>query len=126
MNIIPSYISLSFPPLGTYNRLVVIKAVRVLTGLGLKEAKDFTEQTGPHIVRVVCSDGVNWSTGVSVPAHAMYQNAIAELKANSVVVIENSVRSDILMDLRKIVTQAVTNNELELAFDLLTILKKYS
>lgn len=36
------------------NKIAVIKAVREITGLGLKEAKDATEQT-PHIIK----EGVN-------------------------------------------------------------------
>lgn len=108
----------------TYNRVGVIKDIRQLTGLGLKEAKELTEKQGTQLVQVRVSDIVNPYTNQPIPAKDVLTNAIADLRANGVIVVE-AVRAGTLAEVRQLAFDALLRDELDLAVALLHILRKF-
>lgn len=122
---ISKHYTMTFPADRNYNRVGVIKAVRSLTGLGLKEAKELTEKEGAQLVLVRAADTVNPYTNQPVSAKDVLYNAIAELRSNGVVVCE-AVRAGTLADVRKLASDALLRDELDLAAALIDILRKFS
>lgn len=122
---IAKHLKLTFPPVNSgYNRIQVIKAVRQLTGLGLKEAKELTEMVGPQLVRVRAEDQTDW-TGVLHTADAVFKSCMDAFKDNGVRVADASPVG-IMADLRKLAADAVMSSEFDLAQDLINIIRKYS
>lgn len=106
------------------NRVAVIKAIRQLTGLGLKEAKELTEKSGSQLVRVRVEDYVN-TYNETIPAKTALANALAELRRNGVNVVE-AVRVGTLDEVRKLASDALLRDELDMAAALIDILRKFS
>jgi len=99
-------------PLG--NKIAVIKAIRTLTGLGLKEAKDASERKGPQLL------------DLDFPGLTRYPNPNVEmenqfriLRAEGVLVGEPVHK--LLEELREIGAQALRMGEDELASEILQL-----
>lgn len=124
---IPKSIKLVFPSVGStnYDRIGVIKAVRALTGMGLKESKDMTEEAGEHVIRVSISDGVDFYSGQTVSAADRYKLAIENLRLNGVRVNENSLRSKMVEDVRRLASEAVLRDENDLAVALIEVVRRF-
>lgn len=122
---ISKHYTMTFPaPNSGYNRVGVIKAVRTLTGLGLKEAKDLTEVEGPQLIHVRATDTINPYTNQPVPAKMLLEDHIAEMRLNGVIVVE-AVRSGTLAEVRKLASEALLRDELDMAVALIDILRKF-
>lgn len=122
---INKHYTMTFPaPNSGYNRVAVIKAIRQLTGLGLKEAKDLTEKDGAQLVQVRVDDYVNAFDQV-IPAKTALENAITELRRHGVVAVE-AVRPGTLAEVRKLAADALMRDELDMAAALIDILRKFS
>ena len=106
------------------NRVAVIKAIRQLTGLGLKEAKDLTEKLGSQLVRVRVEDYVNTYNEV-IPAPTALANALAELRRNGVNVVE-APRAGTLDEVRKLAADALLRDELDVSVALIEVLRRFS
>lgn len=122
---INKHYNMTFPAVYSgYNRVAVIKAIRQLTGLGLKEAKELTEKDGAQLVNVRVDDYVNAFDQV-IPAKTALENAITELRRHGVVAVE-AVRVGTLAEVRKLAADALLRDELDLAAALIDILRKFS
>ena len=106
------------------NRVAVIKAIRQLTGLGLKEAKDLTEKLGSQLVRVRVEDYVN-SYNEVIPAPTALANALSELRRNGVNVVE-APRAGTLDEVRKLAADALLRDELDVSVALIEVLRRFS
>lgn len=122
---ISKHYNMTFPAHRDYNRVGVIKAIRQLTGLGLKEAKDLSEKQGTQLVLVRAVDTVNPYTERVMPAKTVLADAIAELRANGVIVVE-AIRAGTLAEVRQLASDALLRDELDLAVALLDILRKFN
>lgn len=122
---ITKHYTMTFPADRNYNRVGVIKVVRSLTGLGLKEAKDLTEKEGAQLVYVRAADTVNPYTNQPVSAKFFLDESVAELRRNGVVVCE-AVRAGTLAEVRKLASDALLRDELDLAVALIDIVRKFS
>lgn len=122
---ISKHYTMTFPAPGSSNRVAVIKIVRSLTGLGLKEAKELTEKEGAQLVQVRAADTVNPYTNQPVSAKFFLEESIAELRRNGVVVVE-AVRAGTLAEVRKLASDALLRDELDLAVALIDIVRKFS
>lgn len=97
------------PPTFIVNRVAAIKAIRSLTGLGLKEAKDASERAGVTQV-------FNLAPGLTPNDIDLY---VQTLRAEGVEV-GNSVHI-ILRDLRELAASALELDEDELANEILQL-----
>lgn len=123
---ISKHYTMTFPAVNSgYNRVGVIKAVRSLTGLGLKEAKELTEKEGAQLIQVRAADTVNPYTNQPISAKMFLEETIAEMRRNGVVVCE-AVRAGTLADVRKLASDALLRDELDLAVALIDIVRKFS
>lgn len=119
----------TFPLLGgcPYNRVAVIKAIRQLTGMGLKEAKDLTEKPGAQLIRAVVSDRpADGDFGVPyAPAQRVLDDALNVLRENSVNLDfgPGAGREWILSRLRELTSEAVLRDQFDLAEELLAVLR---
>jgi hypothetical protein len=95
------------------NKIEVIKAIRTLAGLGLKEAKDASERMGPQTFAIAAN-----TSGISNPQHYIEQQ-FQILTKNGAEVGEPVFM--ILEDLRKLGAQALLQGEDELASEILQL-----
>lgn len=99
----------SFP-----NKVAVIKAIRVLTGLGLKEAKDASERTGPQTFDIHAPNFAHFND---------IQRGVEEqfriLRAEGVEVGEPVWK--IIEELRKLGSQALLQGEDEFANEIMQL-----
>lgn len=127
---ITKHIKLTFPTVGSgYNRVNVIKAVRMLTGLGLKEAKDLTEKLGAQPIRVLVEDRRDYiDERKIIPAQQAYDEAMRTLRDNGVFVdsTPSASRQGMLDEVRKLASQAVLRDDFDLADALIAVLKRFS
>ena len=126
---IPNTIGLVIPGADTTMRLgrvEQIKAIRTLTGLGLKEAKDISDAPGKHFVKVLgVFDMFNDRTGTSNP-QANYEAVLRSLRATGVTVIDKSREySESLDRLAGLASSVLLCRQYDLAQDLLAVLQKY-
>ena len=122
---ITKHYQMVFPAVNSgYNRVAVIKAIRQLTGLGLKEAKDLTEKLGSQLVRVRVEDYVN-SYNEVIPAPTALANALSELRRNGVNVVE-APRAGTLDEVRKLAADALLRDELDVSVALIEVLRRFS
>lgn len=96
------------------NKVSVIKAIRTLTNMGLKEAKDASEKIGPQILQLCMANFMSYS----MPQKAIEDQFII-LRNNGVEVGEPVYK--LLEELRKIGAQALTQGEDELANEILQL-----
>lgn len=98
-------------PATYHNKVAVIKAIRTLTGLGLKEAKDASERNG-----VRQSFPLALFNGQNNP---QYEENCRILRAEGVDV--GPVAQKIIQELRKLGSQALLQGEDELANEILQL-----
>lgn len=126
---IPTFVTVTFPQnyeANCSNKVSTIKAIRLLTGLGLKEAKDLSEQFGEQRIKVTVRDGEDYATGRFVPAQENYERAIKELKSQNIPVVANCFRSKMINDVKRLASEAVLRDENDLAVALIDVLKRFS
>lgn len=106
-------ITVTFPPDYNGYKVVIIRAIRCLTGLGLKAAKDVSEALGPQALII---NTIN-------PAGSAAEDYIIEqvniLKSYGCVI--GPTAHDILDDLRELATMALQGHEDELANEILQL-----
>jgi len=90
-----------------YNKIAVIKAIRVLTGMGLKEAKDASETQGQQYFAAANID------------HALQQDQFRTLRTQGILVGDAVYK--MLDDLRALGAQALLQGEDELANEILQL-----
>lgn len=105
-------ITFSMPP-ALVNKIAVIKAIRSLTGTGLKEAKDASEYQGPQTweVRTTYMDGPDYQFEIEGFIRILVSNGVQ---------VQNSVYQ-ILQELRELGSQALLQGEDELANEILQL-----
>ena len=101
-------------PSSIANKIEVIKAIRMLTGMGLTEAKDASERAGPQTFPI---SSANFA-GLSFPQDHIEQQFMI-LSRNGVEVGEPVFM--ILEDLRKLASQALLQGEDDLANEILQL-----
>lgn len=126
---IPTFVTATFPlnyEANGSSRVSTIKAIRMLTGIGLKEAKDLSAQPGEQRIRVLVRDGEDYVTGRPISAEENYQRAINDLKAQNIRVVPNCFRSKMIEDVKRLASEAVLRDENDLAVALIDVLKRFS
>lgn len=126
---IPTFVTATFPlnyEANGSNKVSTIRAIRMLTGLGLKEAKDLSEQPGEQRIKVLVRDGEDYATGRAVSAQETYLRAINDLKAQNIRVVPNCFRSKMIEDVKLLASEAVLRDENDLAVALIDVLKRFS
>lgn len=101
-------------PATVLNKVEVIKAIRVLTGLGLKEAKDASEGTGPQTFDIYMPNFTTWPD----PQRGI-DKQFRILRNNGIEVGEPVWK--IIEDLKKLGSQALLQGEDELANEILQL-----
>ena len=89
-------------------KIQVIKAIRALTGMGLKEAKDASEIFEPQTITIR-----------TIISQQEFNDNIATLKANDVII--GTRVQEILEELRRLSTEAMKLHEDDLANDILQL-----
>jgi len=102
------------------NKVTAIKALRLLTGLGLKEAKDFIE--------CVMDTQSKTITFVPNPNTVHTTEAIENLASGGFTYVEDlsADREGVLKELKKLTKMAVEKDQSDIAMDLLNLLTKHS
>ena len=101
-------------PASIPNKVAVIKAIRTLTGLGLKEAKDASERCGPQVYEIFPSNFTSWTDP---------QKGVEEqfrILRNEGVEVGEPVWK-IIEELRKLGAQALLQGEDDLANEILQL-----
>ena len=101
-------------PVSYTNKVAAIKAIRTLTGLGLKEAKDASERGGPQEYEINPSIFTNYANPV-----AEIENQYRILR-NEGVQVGGSVHL-LLAELRDLAREALKQGEDELADEILQL-----
>lgn len=96
------------------NKVAAIKAIRMLTGLGLKEAKDATERPGPQSLDIQQSSFTSYSN-----PQAAIEDQFRTLRSQGIEVGDPVFR--ILEELRKLGSEALLQGEDELANEILQL-----
>lgn len=113
MALLPTTVSVTFPvAMPGYNRISVIKAVRSISGMGLREAKDISESAQHHLLTVALPGGV------SNEDH--YLDEQCRILENNGCKVGPTVR-DILRSLRELGASALVQGEDELANEILQL-----
>jgi len=112
---IPDTITISCPR-SYANKITVFKAIRTITGMGLKEAKDASEFQGDQLLPV----NKNWfSINYPVAPMAEFEAQIRILDNNGVNIVDNIFQ--ILKSLRELGIEALRIGEDELANEILQL-----
>lgn len=90
------------------NRVSVIKAIRTISGLGLKESKDITDAVGDHFISLLPN-----------VSNLVMDEQIKMLRANGIQVEDSAFA--IIEDLRKLGASALLQGEDELANEILQL-----
>lgn len=127
---IPKFITVTFPTqysgvASGPNKVMVIKALRMLTGMGLKEAKDLSEKPGVQKIVVSVHDYEEYATGRLVTAQQAFENGIALLKGEGLGVIVDSQLNGTLEDVKRVVSEAVMRDQYDIASALIDVLKRF-
>lgn len=111
---LPDNITVTFPPnYNHYDKIVVIKALRSISNMGLKEAKDLSESTGRNIIPVVAA---GWPGGND----EVYLEEQCRILRNSGCEVGQSIHQ-ILQSLRDLAAEALTQGEDEIANEILQL-----
>lgn len=101
-------------PASIPNKVEVIKAIRSLTGLGLKEAKDASERCGPQTLDIRLQN-----SGSFINIERAIEDYFRVLRNNGVEVGEPAFK--IIESLRKLGADALLQGEDELANEILQL-----
>lgn len=124
---IPTHITVNFPlnyEAAGSNKISTIKALRYLTGLGLKEAKELCEKFGEQRIKVSVRDTEDFATGQLRTAEEQFNRAVADLRAQNIPVRFHTSKT--LEDLRRLASEAVLREEYAVAQALVEVLKKFN
>jgi hypothetical protein len=113
---IPKIITIRCPAVHT-NKVAVIKAIRYITGMGLREAKDASEVENDQMLPV--SMGFFNNSGNLLGAQAEFENQLKILDSCGVYVVDNVFQ--ILKELRELGSEALRTGEDELANEILQL-----
>jgi hypothetical protein len=113
---IPKRITFTCPPQFN-NKVSVIKAIRIITGLGLKEAKDASECTKQQVFDVEVIRSRNPSYGPLTESE--FNESVRILQSEGVQVGPTVMR--LINDLRKLGSEALLMGEDELANEILQL-----
>lgn len=94
-----------------HNKVEAIKAIRMLTMIGLKEAKDVTERPGKQTLQL--------RTPSVTPSDSYINENLRLLRVNGIHV--GGVKQQLLQELRDLATKALAEHEDELANDILQL-----
>jgi len=123
---IPKSITINLPKdYGQINKIAVIKTLRTLTNLGLKDAKDLSEVPGVHKIAIQCEAREDYATGMMVSAQERFDDAVRDLRVMGLLVEVNQHRTSAVDSLRAMTSEAVLREDYELVEALLPILKKF-
>ncbi len=112
---LPDNITVTFPlDYNHYNKIVVIKALRSISNMGLKEAKDLSESTGRNIIPVVAA---GWWPGGN---NEVYLEEQCRILRNSGCEVGQPIHR-ILQSLRDLAAEALTQGEDEIANEILQL-----
>lgn len=120
---IPKQVTISIPQELNGAKVPIIKAIRAITGLGLKEAKDMSEQFGDHMIEVRCYAGHNYDMGREVSAEENFQHYVRSLVAAGVGVRGHTKNDRLFTELKALICNAVASDELDLARALIDVLQ---
>jgi hypothetical protein len=125
---IPATITVSLPEHYDHNisKVHVIKSLRALTGLGLKEAKDLSERSGEQRIEVDCPPAEDHATGRMIPAQERFNQAVADLRSQGLIVDVNDFRNGAIDKMRTLASQAILREDYDLAEALVSLLRKFS
>jgi hypothetical protein len=115
---IPSHVTVNMPKDPGNHKVSIIKCLRELTNLTLKEAKDLSETTGPTegpVIPQAYVDGEGYRR-----ADEAYSIIINRLRTLGVTVKE----PDLIDRVRRLAAEAVLDNNLHLAQDLIAVLTR--
>ena len=105
----------------TTNKVAAIKALRQLTGLGLKEAKDAVEDVMVgHRIECSVLSGYDVESHNSEEYRVLEQEGIGAVSPRDVL-----AREAIIIPLKELVSMATCESQYELARDILTVLEKH-
>lgn len=125
---IPSYIVVTFPETpyeSTTNKIEVIKAIRTIGGLGLKESKDMVEFPGKHTMAV--NMALRDYDGVLHNNERRFEEAVEVLRKYWVKVsIPGAPDSASIEALKAVACDALNRGEFDLVGDLLEVMRKYA
>jgi hypothetical protein len=110
-------VDLTFPhDYHNQDKIAVIKAVRIVTGLGLKEAKDLSEIQGVATVNINVSPGY----GANIANMDAYLEEQYRIMRNNGVLVGPAVHR-ILQSLRNLASEALHQGDDELATEILQL-----
>lgn len=125
---IPSYIVITFPRVpfqSNTNKIEVIKAVRTIGGLGLKESKDMVESGEKHTLTV--NMALRDFDGVLYNNERRFEESVQVLRKNWVTVsVPGAPDSATIEALKVVACDALNRGELDLVGDLLVVIRKYA
>lgn len=113
---IPTQLVITFPSDYTpYNKIEVIKTIRILTNCGLKDAKDTSEMFGQQILPV----NIMGTSGFATPTDAYFEELCRILRVNGCEVGSSVLK--ILQSLRDLGAEALKQGEDDLASEILQL-----
>ena len=123
-------ITLTFTPgwnRNANNKIPAIKAVRTLSGLGLKEAKDVVDYEKEYTLKVVTQDAQgSWDSTDIVPASVRCADAVRDLRTMGIYVTEDVPKRNLLLDeVRQLASDAVMEKQDDLAIALIEVLARF-
>lgn len=123
---IPKKLEIVIP--GAYaDKVKAIKALRELTSLGLKEAKDLSEKMGRQVVDVNPHRRADLDGNI-LPEDVNYRDIMASLQ-NAGIQVRGEVataREELLEQVRMLASTSVLRNDFELAQELIRVLRALS
>ncbi len=124
---IPSFITVNFGiDINSINKVECIKALRYLTGLSLKEAKDILEHSGPQRLAVsIKHNFIDPDTLSTLTLEDSFHHWIDFLRGNGVAVVVDEFHQN-MADIQTIAISAIRNKNYDLAVDLINILRNYA
>lgn len=124
---IPKKLEIVIPSGYTNNKVSAIKALRELTSLGLKEAKDLSEKSGRQVVDVNPYNRVDFH-GQHLSPDANYKAILADLESAGIQVCGEvaTAREELLEQVRMLASTSVLRSDFELAQELIRVLRAFS
>jgi hypothetical protein len=124
---IPHHITVQFP--SGFDRpgmlIAVIKAIRGLTRMGLKDARDLTEKHGPQKIKIDPYQMTSPDNGNLYDIKRSTEEYIKSLKDNGVIVVYDDMDAKI-DTLQKVAISSIEAGNYEMAIDQLNLIRRYS
>ena len=126
---VPKFITVEFPSVydpHTTNKIGVIKAIRSLTGMGLKDAKDLSEKPGQHRVEVHPYVHTCPITGREHTLEESFNVYVGWLRNQGIKVVIDSKKEQVMVQLRELAADCLVRGEYDMTVDLINIIHRYS